>query len=101
MELDNVLLSGFNDIEEIDKTAVNKVLAEYLKKIKRYRDFKHLHINIKKNKKGKTELFEIKANLQTRKTLSSSCEGFNPYKTLAEVLENLIKELEHEHTNIK
>ncbi len=98
MELDGVLLSGFNELEEIDKNAVNRVLAEYLKKMKRHGDFKQIHIHIKKNVKGKVELFEIKANLQARKVLSSSVEGYNPYKTLAEVLENLMRELEHEHT---
>ncbi|MBI2449006.1 hypothetical protein HYV49_01790 [Candidatus Pacearchaeota archaeon] len=98
MELEGVLLSGFNELEEIDKNAVNRVLGEYMKKMKRHHDFKQLHIHIKKNIKGKVELFEIKANLQARKVLSSSVEGYNPYKTLAEVLENLMKELEHEHT---
>ncbi len=94
-----VVLSGFNlDPEEM--IAVNNVVKNYSDKMNHKIGFKELRLRLKKSLHGKAFLHEIRGTLITDKQYKSTVTDYNLYAVIAEVLEKLMHEAEHnERTN--
>ncbi len=96
-----VTLSGF-DIPASEKAIVNRLLKTYLGKIGEKVGYKEIRLDLKKSRKGKAYLHQIKARLITpdrqvmrKNKFDSKAVDYNLFAAIDTALEKLLREAEH------
>ncbi len=101
-----ISLSGFN-LEKAEKAIVDKILKTHTHKIREKIGYKEIYLDMKKSKKSKTFLHEIKGRLitpekrMTKTRFEAGARGYNLFSVLDDVLTKLRKEAEHKKRKAK
>jgi hypothetical protein len=91
----SIVLSNF-ELDGSEMIIVKKLVGNYAKKIRNFHDYEELKLEMKTIDKGKTKRFDVNARLMYGgNRANSSAEGFNPFVIINEVLEKILKEVEH------
>ncbi len=94
----NIVLSGF-DVDQQQAVVVKKMVGHYAEKIRNFREFRVLKVEMKSHEKGKkkqTTSYEIKAMLEfDGDRVASEATGLNLFVLLDEALGKILKEIEH------
>ena len=92
---EKLILAGF-DLEPAERAIADNLIKSHVHKIASRADYDYITLNLKKTQKGKNTLHDVRGSLKSGKLLlKSTATDYNLYAALAEVLENLLKELEH------
>lgn len=93
----NVQLLGFDVLEPSEIAIVNDLLQNYIKKIENKTDYELFRLALKMHQRSKTFIHELKAELFIHPGMSigSTVSDKNLYRATAEVIKNLLSELEH------
>lgn len=89
-----VSLSGF-DLDPAEMVSVSNIINNYKAKIEHKLGFRELKLRLKKSLHGKVFLHEVQGTLTREMQYKSKATGYNLYSTITEVLENLMKEVQH------
>lgn len=91
----NIVLSNF-ELDEQELVIAKKLIGNYAEKIRRFHDYDELKLEMKTHLKGKNRHFEIQAMLVFNgNRASASSQGTNPFVIISEILEKILKEVEH------
>ncbi|MEK6852271.1 MAG: hypothetical protein AABX59_00170 [Nanoarchaeota archaeon] len=100
MPNENVVLSGFSQIDKSELDMINKIVDTYIKKYEEISSFKSLKIHLKSVKKKTLHiplnLVDIKLEIGN-KQLASTADHRNLYSAINIALERLYAEATHEH----
>ena len=90
-----IKLAGF-DLEPAEKAIVGNIIRNYEHKISERCQYEYIMLNLKKSRKGKTFLHEVKGDLKVKgKIMSAKMTDYNLFSALAEVMEKMLNEVEH------
>jgi len=90
-----VLLAGF-DLDYGEMAVINNIIDNYVEKIEHRIGFEEIKLTLKKSRRGKSFLHEVKGTLAVGgKQFKTEKTDYNLLKVLSEVFEKLMKEAEH------
>jgi hypothetical protein len=90
-----VLLTGFQ-MDPAEKAIVDNIIRNYDHKLSERSSYDHLKLRLKTSKKGNNVLHEVEGELKVNKQiLSAKSADYNLFSVLADVLDNLLKEMVH------
>ena len=90
-----IFLSGF-ELDEAEKAIVGNIINNYKHKIEERADYEYIKLRLKKSRRGKAFLHEIKGSLKIdNKTFNSKVADYNLFAATAEVMEKLMNEMIH------
>jgi len=90
-----IVLSGFSS-EPAEKAIADNLIKSYKNKISERIGFDEIDLRVKKSRHGKTFLHEVQGRMiSTGKQFNSKVTDYNLFSALAEVLEKLMHEAEH------
>ncbi|MBM3233636.1 hypothetical protein FJZ19_00915 [Candidatus Pacearchaeota archaeon] len=90
-----IFLSGF-ELEEAEKAIVGNIINNYKHKIDERAEYEYIKLRLKKSRRGKAFLHEVKGSLKKdNKILNSKSTDYNLFAATAEVMENLMNEMIH------
>ncbi len=93
----NVSMVGFDHLDESEQNKAQEIMSIYLKKVDDRTDYDELRIRLKQHQRAKRFVHEIKAELflNPGSVLSANSTDKNIYRALAEVMANILTEIEH------
>ncbi|MCL6500827.1 MAG: hypothetical protein K6T16_02225 [Candidatus Pacearchaeota archaeon] len=93
----NVSLVGFDELDESEQGKAQEILSTYIKKVEDRTDYDELKIRLKQHHKAKMFVHEIKAELflNPGTVLSANSTNKNVYRALADVMANILAEVNH------
>ena len=96
----NIRLINFDEMDAQELILAKKIIGNYAKKIRNFKEYQELRIEIKNHSKGKANKFEVNGLLIfDGGNATSNAEGVNPFVLINEVLEKILNEIEHKSRN--
>ena len=89
-----ISLTGFS-LEPAEKAIVDNLIRNYKNKIQGRIVYKEIKLHMKKAVHGKVYLHKVQGTLITDKIFSAKVEDYNLFAAIAEVMEKLMHEAEH------
>jgi len=91
----NIVLENF-EIDNQEMIVVKKIIGNYAKKIRYFKEYQELKLEMKTHLKAKNRHFEVKALLTfDNGTASSESQGLNFFVLINEVLEKILQEVKN------
>jgi len=95
----NIRLVNFR-FDSQEMILIKKIIGNYAKKIRTFKEYQELRLEIKDHSKEKTRKFEINALLIFNgERASANAEGLNPFVLINEVLARVLSEVKHKTKN--
>ncbi len=92
----SIWLVGFNELDKAEMIIIKKIVGNYIKKLADKTPYDEVKIRLKMHEKGKSYLHEINADVYAKGFhINAKAENRNLYAALSDVLECLLKEVEH------
>ena len=89
-----LFLAGF-DLEPAEKAILENLIKNYTYKISERTKYEWIRLRMKKSKKGKAFLHELKAEMKAGRIFTASSADYNLFSAASEVFEKLLNEVAH------
>ena len=91
----NIVLENF-EIDQQEMIVVKKIVGNYAEKIRYFKEYQELKLEMKTHLKAKNRHFEVKALLTfDGGTAPAESQGLNLFVLINEVLEKILQEVKH------